>query len=544
MTVRIIIGDNRKTLKTLLDKSVQSLITSPPYWGLRDYGTAEWIGGDPECDHVSHQIRTGMGLAALGEKYRGGGHKQGHVDEIQFADVCKKCGAVREDAQLGLEPLHDCLAWARGEEPCGRCYVCNLRSLAKELHRVLRDDGTFWLNLGDSYQSSNSKQVPQTKDIGTSRESGVGVRPPRVNDLKPKDLVGIPWRVALALQADGWWLRSAPPWIKRNGMPESVTDRPNTAHEYWFLLSKSEQYFYDHVAVREAQKPESIERLSRGTGELHKNVNGAPGQTPQGLAQPRKNKNISKANTFKKTGSKREQALPFQSVGTHKPDREEADHGNSGRNRRTSDWYFESLDATIKQQQAYLSHLEHVRENGGLLLSDDGTPLAFDVSTKSFKDAHFAVFPPDLVEPIIKASTSEHGRCSTCGAPWKRVIVKGEPEATKENPNEVRPYTADGFWETNGANDTTTLHKTRTIETVYWQPTCGCPEHEPVPCVILDPFGGAGTSGLVADRLGRDAILLELNEEYGLMSEKRIKDDAGMFADVTLISDLDLARGV
>ena len=471
MTVKIIIGDNRQTLKGLPDESIQCIVTSPPYWGLRDYGTAVWVGGDPECDHVSHQIRTGMGMAALGEKYRGGGHKQGQVDEIQFADVCEKCGAVREDAQLGLEPLHDCLAWARCDEPCGRCYVCNLRALAKELHRVLRDDGTFWLNLGDSYAGNGGQYGDKLSTLdGRKQHGSQGAVRFTKNVLKPKNLVGIPWRVALALQADGWWLRSDIVWHKPNGLPESVTDRPTKGHEYIFLLSKSKQYFYDHEAIKTPMKMTTVERAAGGTwrnNEDRPDV-GFPGQ-------PNRNK--------------------------------------AAINRDIRDKVLDGDIPTVNRRTVW------------------------EISTKPFSGAHFAVFPPDLVELMIKAGSSEHGRCPTCGAPWERVIVKGEPEATKENPNEVRPYTADGFWKTNGASDTTTLHKTRTIETVYWQPTCGCPEHEPVACVILDPFGGAGTSGLVADRLGRDAILLELNEEYGRMAANRIKADAGMFADVTLVME-------
>ena len=179
------------------DQSVQCCVTSPPYWGLRDYGI---------------------------------------------------------DGQLGLEPTP--------EE-----YVANMVAVFREVRRVLKDDGTLWLNLGDSYaatgKSGGGDQGRRWEDHGADTEGPRGGKwSPAPPGLKPKDLVGIPWRVAFALQADGWWLRSDIIWAKPNPMPESITDRPTKAHEYIFLLSKSARYYYDADALRSPYKPETFDRYS------------------------------------------------------------------------------------------------------------------------------------------------------------------------------------------------------------------------------------------------------------------------------------------
>jgi DNA modification methylase len=226
------IGDCRDVLPTLDAGSVHCVVTSPPYWGLRDYGTATWGGGDPECDHTERRWD--------GPKQTQGA-QSGHAataDRLTRREC--QCGATRQDRQLGLE--------ATPEE-----YVANMVAVFREVWRVLRDDGTVWLNLGDSYAgggAAGSEAAFRGKQ-GTHK-GGMRVGPANIAPgLKPKDLVGIPWRVAFALQADGWYLRSDIVWAKPNPMPESVTDRPTKAHEYLFLLSKSARYFYDADAVRE-----------------------------------------------------------------------------------------------------------------------------------------------------------------------------------------------------------------------------------------------------------------------------------------------------
>ena len=287
MGIRILTGDCRDRLGLLGDGSVSCVVTSPPYWGLRDYG---------------------------------------------------------HDGQMGLEETPD-------------AYVAGMVEVFREVRRVLRDDGTLWLNLGDSYVSS-----------------------PRGN--KPKDLIGIPWRVAFALQADGWWLRQDIIWSKPNPMPESVTDRCTKAHEYLFLLSKSARYHFDADAIKEPMTASSATRLSQ-----------------PGLAEQK--------------GSDR---VPGKTNGAMKA------VGGDTRNKRS----------------------------------------VWTVATQPFSEAHFATFPPALIEPCILA---------------------------------------------------------------------GCPKGG----TVLDPFGGAGTTGVVADRLGRDAILIELNPDYIKIAEKRLSGDAGMFVDLEIV---------
>lgn len=297
MTVDIRIGDCRELLIAMDDQSVNCVVTSPPYYGLRDYGV---------------------------------------------------------DRQIGLEQTPD-------------EYVLEIVSVFQEVKRVLRDDGTLWLNLGDSY-ASVSGRTHGFNDGRSNRAERLSAGIPL--GFKPKDLIGIPWRVAFALQADGWYLRQDIIWHKPNPMPESVRDRCTKAHEYIFLLTKSAKYYYDHEAIKEPVSESTISRLSQS---------GLAGQI----------------------GSDR---VPGKSNGNMKA------VGNIEKRNKRSVW---------------------------------------TVTTKPFKGAHFATFPPDLIEPCILA---------------------------------------------------------------------GCPAGG----LVLDPFGGAGTTGLVASAQGRNAILLELNDEYAALAKARI----------------------
>jgi DNA modification methylase len=312
MKAEILIGDCLERMRELPPGIAQTCITSPPYFGLRDYGV---------------------------------------------------------DGQIGLEPTP--------EE-----FVAKLVEAFREVRRVLRDDGTLWLNLGDSYNAYNGNRGASTgiansghHEIMPSLPGGSGLT---VKGLKPKDLIGIPWRVAFALQADGWYLRSDIIWHKPNPMPESVTDRPTKAHEYLFLLAKSDRYYFDSEAFKEPADPSNY-RANPSVRDV------APGQTRQG-----------------KLDSKR------------------GDIACDTRNRRT----------------------------------------VWTIQTHPFKGAHFATFPPALVEPCVLA---------------------------------------------------------------------GCP----IDGTVLDPFNGAGTTGLVALRNQRNYIGCELNPEYAAMAEVRIRDDAPMLNEVS-----------
>jgi DNA modification methylase len=422
MSVRIMVGDALAMLKTLPSESVHCSISSPPYYSLRDYSA---------------------------------------------------------EGQIGLEPTPD-------------AYIESLVRVYRELRRVMRHDGIVICNLGDSYAGSGKGPTghngigDQERRQGFSSTSMTRNRPPHVAGArgdawvpapagyKPKDLMMIPFRVAMALQQDGWTLRSVIPWLKRNAMPESVTDRPTTAVEYLFLFGKSARYFWDSEAVRVA------------------------GQEHPGLA-----------GTFARPDSARGVALVPGNTASHRPDRDDRVPG--GRSYRNSDAFFASWQ--------------------GLMLDGDGDPLALVVNPQPYSGSHFATFPVGLVEPFVKAGTSERGCCSECGAPYRRVVERAQPPTVA--PSEIDRY----------GNGTAGVHRKvggqyqkwldeNPARTAGWTPTCAH-DAEVRPCTVLDPFGGAGTTGLVADRLGRDAILIELSPEYAALARKRIEGDAPMFAEVT-----------
>lgn len=465
MPVQILEGDCRAVLATLPDGSVHCIVSSPPYFGLRDYGTGTWDGGDPACKHVVGEMRRGLGLADSVISVRGGGHKAAEVEDIKAKDVCPHCGAKRVDSQIGLE-----------QTPAA--YVEQIVAVMREARRVLADDGILWLNLGDSYATTGGKKAtPHLGKHFTGRARGEQVisrnkRMPRgegnrwgggdvqpVGDLKPKDLIGIPWRVAFALQTDGWYLRQDIIWAKPNPMPESVQDRCTKAHEYIFLLSKSERYFFDATAIAEDAVYADSGRSSAG---------------PDDLAPDRKRNDRTVGASFRAITQKR--------------------------NKRS----------------------------------------VWNVATRPFKDAHFATFPPALIEPCILAGTSERGHCPTCGARWERVMeIRAEPNDSQNRgkmgaldetgdhhgQNGRRGVTGSSF-----SNDKAS--RPGRPETVGWKAVCDCGA-APVPDVVMDPFGGAGTTGLVADRFQRDALLIELNPEYAALARKRLAEDASLFSEVT-----------
>tara|TARA_R100000234_G_scaffold852_1_gene712 strand:- start:23 stop:1069 length:1047 start_codon:yes stop_codon:yes gene_type:complete len=236
---KLLNGDVRQTLRELESKSVQCVVTSPPYWSLRDYGNTPSIwGGDLDCDHKFGKEKKGdtrdhnVGKTRWNHVY-GDGEISPHI-EVSQGCYCKKCGAWK--GCLGLEPTP-------------QQFTKNMVEVFREVKRVLRDDGTLWLNIGDSYASSGGRQL----------EGG----------LKYKDLVGIPWQLAFALQEDGWYLRSDIIWHKPNPMPESVKDRPTKSHEYIFLFSKCEKYYYDYEAIKEKGEYPAGTKGAKGSTERY-----------------------------------------------------------------------------------------------------------------------------------------------------------------------------------------------------------------------------------------------------------------------------------
>ena len=255
--MQILHGHVLDVLRSLRAQSIQCVVTSPPYWGLRDYGLEPVVwGGDLSHAHEwgeDRHSRAGrdwdptLGRSPVTRDYK-----------VSTGAFCSACSAWR--GSLGLEPTPE-------------LYVEHLVAVFREVWRVLRDDGTCWINLGDSYAANRSYQVPSTKGGPKHSSAQADQSSNRVPDgLKPKDLIGIPWRVAFALQADGWYLRSDIIWAKPNPMPESVTDRPTKAHEYLFLLSKSARYFYDGEAIREPVSPNWSPKNAPTVNELGSHV--------------------------------------------------------------------------------------------------------------------------------------------------------------------------------------------------------------------------------------------------------------------------------
>lgn len=413
MTVRILVGHVLDLLPTLDEGSIQTCVTSPPYWGLRAYGTEYQVWKNPDGTPLcgSHEwsrdgrrpMTAGHGAASAkqvtnagtqfgndcvfgtesvqhlrgadpGPKARAGNttNTDARIYEVKQGAFCERCGAWR--GELGSEPTPD-------------LYIAHMVDIFRAVRRVLRDDGTLWVNMGDSYAGSpNGRSAADTKALGkddrTFRDKPLNTA---VSGIKQKDLCGMPWMLAFALRADGWYLRSDIIWAKPNPMPESVTDRPTKAHEYIFLLSKRPRYFYDADAIAEP---------ALHAGDVVK-------LTPQSFAARQM---IGAGVTVSGNGLAETYEVP------------------ATRNKRSVWW----------------------------------------VNPAPFTEAHFATFPPMLIEPCIKA-----------GAP------KG--------------------------------------------------------ATVLDIFGGAGTTGLMADRLERDAILLELNPRYAAMAERRMNSDAPMLGVVATL---------
>jgi DNA modification methylase len=252
---KIEFGDCRETMRKWAAAGIkaQTCVTSPPYYGLRDYGTGKWVGGDKNCDHVESENKHGGQRADRNQE----GYKK------QYKDVCKKCNAVREDGQIGLE-----------ETP--EQYIEAMVEVFRCVWDVLEDDGTLWLNIGDSYAGNNSQASNNGRaGFGNARERVVN----RTGEgLKTKDLIGIPWMLAFALRADGWYLRQDIIWHKPNPMPESVQDRCTKAHEYIFLFSKKQHYHFDHEAIKEEGVIPAGTLAAKGSAERQnqKGVNARP----------------------------------------------------------------------------------------------------------------------------------------------------------------------------------------------------------------------------------------------------------------------------
>jgi DNA modification methylase len=453
----ILCGHVIDVLRSLPEKSVQCVVTSPPYWGLRAYGTEPQVwGGDAECQHrwldpIPGDAKGGSGTPTdknnRGEDYARGSER---------GAFCA-CGAWR--GEFGLEPTPE-------------LYVAHTVEICREIRRVLRDDGVMWWNLGDSYFATGGGQ----KDVGKAAYSP-GDRPRKHATLKPKDLVGIPWRVAFALQDDGWWLRSDVVWSKNNPMPESITDRPSRAHEYIFLLTKSERYFYDQDAVRTALAQSTVREVAQGyNGTATKLYEGTGAQDPS------------------ETKSR--------------------------------------IIANMQRKQDALGKNTYTGFNDRYVPPESGANLrtVWQVPTQPYKEAHFATFPEEIPRRCILLGTSEKGCCAKCGAPYERDVDVKRPEGYMESYEDVDDSYLDnsgrrGGWEPRTLSSIYGTSTATKRETKGWSPTCSCEASEPTPCIVLDPFAGSGTTMTVARGLGRRSIGVELKDEYVKMARRRCSAD-------------------
>lgn len=249
-------GDCLEVLKALPNGLVDCCVTSPPYYGLRDYGTGTWVGGDPSCPHRRMSKQSAKTITGHAQE-----ELKGNVGDAIYKSVCPLCGAVRVDKQIGLE-----------ESP--EEYIDRLINVFREVKRVLKDDGTLWLNIGDSYWGSGSRgwdfdgKLTEAIKVQAGSKGTISLQnlPKLVGNrdgYKNKDLIGIPWMLAFALRADGWYLRQDIIWHKPNPMPESVKDRCVRSHEYIFLLSKKRNYYFDYQAIQE----DAVSTYDSRTGE-------------------------------------------------------------------------------------------------------------------------------------------------------------------------------------------------------------------------------------------------------------------------------------
>lgn len=402
----ILQGDALEVLKTLESGSVHCVVTSPPYWNLRDYSV---------------------------------------------------------DGQLGLE-----------QTPAE--FIAKMVEVFKEVYRVLRKDGTLWLNIGDKFVN-DLKWGGSTGGIHTKalhgKSEGNG-RAKRRTGFRAKETMGMPWRLAFALQDAGWRLRQEIIWHKTNATPESARDRCTKSHEYIFLLTKAEHYYYDAFAIREPASPKTKPR--RALQDLTKQVGGWANGA--GVSHSSVDHATAKKESTRKYG-----------------------HVGSGVRNNPS------FDAGIIS-----AHVLPTRNKRSV----------WSVPTQPFKAAHFATFPEALIKPCILAGTSEKGACAKCGAPYKRITSKSGGRTIKGDSGVVRDRSFNGS--RNGKDGT--LDGVIPIEAhVGWKKMCKCETDEIKPCVVLDPFSGAATTGLVCLKLRtrRNYIGIELNPEYIEMSQKRLQ---------------------
>jgi DNA modification methylase len=459
--------------------SVHCCVTSPPYWGLRDYGIAP-VDWEP----VSYAPMPGLPA----------------IDVPAMTCV------------LGLEPTLE-------------AFLGHIVAVFREVRRVLHKSGTLWCNMGDAYAGSWGSQGRENSGIAVSALSAhqVAASPRKASNtgsldgtpgLKAKDLQGQPWRVAFALQADGWYLRSDIIWHKPNPMPESCTDRPTKAHEYLFLLTRSKSYFYDQVAVQEPASENTNARVSKAdAAALGVDPRSSSLAMPNGWQDSPTYHGQNPNNAPKKGGTPK------------------ADGGAKALSKNNA-----SMDAALavmppmrnlrdvwKADEDEWSQFQQWKREQ----ARDDKPDVWTINIEGYAGAHFATFPTALVKPCILAGTSAKGCCPECGAPWTRLVEQVDTGRKQKMPDGMMTSKGShGSVHPEGRQKGEGGKAVTTAVTTGWKPGCQCSARftelgEPDPCTVLDPFGGSGTTGAVALELGRRAVLIELGAHHIPLIQQR-----------------------
>jgi DNA modification methylase len=509
----ILCGNATDILKDIPDESIHSGVTSPPYWTLRSYKTTPYIwGGDKNCNHewgekldMNLDRRTHIG-GSLGSDKKGGGRDTAHKNGN--GEICLKCNAWRGEL---------------GTEPTPQLYISHLLDIFKEIKRVLRNDGTLWVVIGDCYtpQSSHKGGTPydrfKKEQNWSERSDSKDIIP---SWGKAKDLVGIPWRFAFAMQDDGWWLRNDIIWAKANPLPSSVEDRCVSSHEHCFLFTKSgDTTFWTHRDKSGTRKkPQPDYRYYDKLNKIETIIEPPSWKTE--LIEGTEEKRWKRYNLWK-----------------------------------GHDYYFDHLairePATVKNISSEIKYggtkypnkkfggTKYPGEANNTYSGNDYIPTGmrnkrdvWQIATESCRDSHFAVYPRKLILPMILASTSEGGVCKSCGSPYTRLTKKSEPldewkkQCGADSSGEYKGMAVKQYKDAKAQNASDVkrriLEGMVNIETIGWVPSCNCIENSPSPAIVIDPFFGAGTTGIVAGITNRDYIGIELNQEFIKLAYDRI----------------------
>lgn len=542
---RIILGNSLEVLKEMPEDSLQTCGTSPPYYNQRLYeGDPVIFDAQPDCEHEWTKAPTFSTKTG----------KQGSTEFTKNPSLVESM----KKPEPGMFCIH-CNAFNGflGLEPTPELYVKHLVDIFREVRRVLRKDGTLWLNVGDSYASSPGGYWPSGDEFDNEyRKIHRGARRERqIPGLKPKDLIGIPWMLALALRDDGWWLRSTIIWRKMNCMPSSASDRPTTDFEYIFLLAKNgaRPCFWTHrdgYGSRTKPEPDyrwkdmlvgdEVDAEPEGDWrtEIFADVGSPTARKEEGdpgdeaTARRRwKRFNLWKGHAYYYNGDAINEPIAVKwqishykymngNIDNYKNGRRGSPgiHGSinqAGRNKRTV-WEDELHLASCHEQfEDFLLEKMGPEWMDGMLEEyceriGDASTSFLDMNTRGFPGAHFAVFPEKLVEPMILAGSSDTV-CPNCGAAWlPRKEKTGEFQRRGTGNQEGSPYAEQSSMQA--------IYEEKGL-----QPTCGCENNDGSGAsVVLDPFSGAGTTCVVAKRKHRHWTGIDTSQEYMHMSERRV----------------------